>query len=161
MSFDTTRYRHGYSIGAGAVVLRGPNILLVRLGYGAYQDQWTLPGGYAEPNETVDVTIKREVLEETGVSAEVEGLVAVRSRVLPGENSMYLIFLLRADTQEARPDGIEVLDARFFSLEEAQALPNATPVTRLIAARAAQDALHPLQPVQVPGYATSEFVLFM
>ena len=87
MAFDIARYRHGYSIGAGAVVLFGEKILLVRLSYGSSQHQWSLPGGYVELEETIDVTIKREVLEETGVSAEIEGLLAVRSRVLAHENS--------------------------------------------------------------------------
>lgn len=39
MTFDITRYRHGYSIGSGAVVLCGTKILLVRLGYGSNLDQ--------------------------------------------------------------------------------------------------------------------------
>ncbi len=161
MTFDSTRYRHGYSIGAGAVVLCGTKLLLVRLGYGSHKHQWALPGGYVEPDETVDVTIKREVLEETGVVAEVQGLVAVRSRVMPDENSMYLIFLLRADTEDTHADGVEVLDARFFSPEEAHALPDVTPMTRIIAGRVSTGEFRLLQPLQVPSYATSEFVLFM
>lgn len=161
MTFDIARYRHGYSIGAGAVVLCGQKILLVRLRYGSSQHQWSLPGGYVEPEETIDMTIKREVLEETGVSAEVEGLLAVRSRVLATENSLYLVFLLRAATEDTQPDGVEVGDARFFPLEEAQAAPDLTPMTHLIVARVAQGNLRLLQPVQVPPYAPSEFMLFM
>ena len=161
MTFDIERYRRGYSIGAGAVVLCGDKILLVRLGYGSSREQWSLPGGYVEPEETIDVTITREVLEETGVSAELEGLIAVRGRVLSDENSMYLVFLLRAATEKAQPDGVEVLEACFFSLAEAQALPDLTPMTRLIVARAAKGELRLLQAVQVPSYATNEFILFM
>lgn len=161
MTFDITRYRQGYSIGAGAVVLCGTKILLVRLGYGAHQGDWALPGGYVEPDETIEVTIQREVLEETGVVADTEGLIAVRSRVLAHENSLYLIFLLRTATEQTQPDGVEILEARFFPLEEVQTLPNVTPMTRLIAARAAQSAFHMLQPAQIPPYARSEFVLFI
>ncbi len=86
-------------------------------------EQWSLPGGYVEPEETISHTVTREVLEETGVSAEVEGLIGVRSRVFSAENSLYLIFLLRATTDEARPDGAEVLEACFSSLPEAQSSP--------------------------------------
>jgi ADP-ribose pyrophosphatase YjhB (NUDIX family) len=161
MIFDIERYRRGYSIGAGAVVLYGDKILLVRLGYGSSREQWSLPGGYVEPDETIDVTIRREVLEETGVNAEVEGLIGVRSRVLSAENSLYLIFLLRATTEEAQPDGAEVIDARFFSLEEALTLPDLTPMTLLIVARAAKGELRLLQSMQVPSYPTNEFILFI
>jgi ADP-ribose pyrophosphatase YjhB (NUDIX family) len=161
MTFDSDRYRRGYSIGAGAVMLYGDKILLVRLGYGSSRGLWSLPGGYVEPEETIAITITREVLEETGVSAEVEGLIGVRSRVLSAENSLYLIFLLRATTEEAQPDGVEILDARFFSLEEALTLPDLTPMTHLIVARVAQGELCLLQSMQVPSYPTNEFILFM
>jgi len=45
MTFDIERYRRGYSIGAGAVVLCGDQILLARLAYGSSRGQWSLPGG--------------------------------------------------------------------------------------------------------------------
>ncbi|HLY29518.1 MAG TPA: NUDIX domain-containing protein [Ktedonobacterales bacterium] len=154
-------YQQGYSIGAGAVVLCGEKVLLVRLGYGAYKDSWALPGGYVEAGETFDVTVQREVHEETGVQAEMQGLIAARSRVNPGDNSAYLIFLLRADHEEAQADGAEVLDARFFTRDEAMALPSLTPMTRLLLTRVFAGELHILKRLPVPTYPTSEFVLFI
>lgn len=38
---------------------------------------WELPGGHAEPGETFEEAAARETLEETGVSIEVAGLLAV------------------------------------------------------------------------------------
>lgn len=124
---------------------------------------WTLPGGYAEPGETVDVTIQREVLEETGVSAEVQGLIAVRSRVMPGENSMYLVFLLRTNSEEVHADGQEVLAARFLSLDEVRSLSESeiSPMSLLIVTRALEGNVRLLEQIPVPAYPASEFVLFM
>src|SRR5689334_13699147 len=124
MTFDMSRYRRGYSVGAGAVVLCGDKILLVQMGYGQHENHWAIPGGYVELGETADITAPREVFEETGVNAEMRGLIAVRSRIHPNENSTYLVFLLRADNEDVHADGVEVLDARFFDLEEAFSLPN-------------------------------------
>jgi ADP-ribose pyrophosphatase YjhB (NUDIX family) len=160
MAFDIARYRQGYSIGVGAVVLADAKALLVRLRYGPHLNQWAIPGGYVEPGETADVAVQREILEETGVSAEVEGLIAVRSRFSPEENSAYLVFLLLATTEEAHPDGVEVSDARYFALDELRALPDLTPMSRLLAIRALEGQVRILEHVPVPAYPASEFVLF-
>jgi ADP-ribose pyrophosphatase YjhB (NUDIX family) len=158
---DTARYRQGYSIGVGGVVLSGERVLLVRLGYGRHRDQWAIPGGYVELEETIDVAIQREVLEETGISAEVEGLIAARSRLNPNDNSAYLIFLLRAKSEEPRADGVEVLDARLFSLDEVRALPDVTPLSRILVTQALESPLCLLKRTPVPTYAPGEIALFM
>ncbi len=75
----------------------------------------------SEPDETIDVTIKREVLE-TGVSA-MTGLIGVRSRVFTEENSIYLVFLLRAAT-ETWPGEKKSWKHIFFPPEEAPCAPD-------------------------------------
>lgn len=161
MSAEVPNYLMGYSIGAGAIVLSDDHVLLVRLSYGSSRGMWSLPGGYVEPGETAEVAARREVLEETGVVATVEGLIAVRSRVLPNENSIYLIFLLRAASLESHPDGAEVLDARFFSRTEVATLPDMTPMTRLLVAQAFDGSLRTLSRTPVPPYPEHEFALFL
>ena len=95
-------------------------------------DTWALPGGFVERHESVHIAVQREVLEETGVRAEVVGLIAAMNRVLDDENNTYLIFLLGTESRNARADGIEVDDARFVTLQELCELPRLQSLTRLI-----------------------------
>jgi 8-oxo-dGTP pyrophosphatase MutT (NUDIX family) len=60
--------------GATAVVLRGDEVLLVRR---ADSGEWTPVTGICDPGEHPADTARREVLEETGVTCEVEGLAWV------------------------------------------------------------------------------------
>jgi ADP-ribose pyrophosphatase YjhB (NUDIX family) len=161
MTFDASRYRQGYSVGAGAVVLSGDKILLVQMGYGQHENHWAIPGGYVEPGETADITAQREVFEETGVNADVRGLIAVRSRMHPGENSTYLVFLLQATNEDAHADGVEVRNARFFRLDEALSLPDVTPLSRILITKARESRLRMFEQTVVPPYPASEFVLFI
>jgi 8-oxo-dGTP pyrophosphatase MutT (NUDIX family) len=41
---------------------------------------WELPGGAAQPGETGEQAVAREIAEETGVSVQVEGCIAVYER---------------------------------------------------------------------------------
>jgi len=60
-----------YRLGAAAVIVNGQGeVLLVQHNY-ARQD-WTLPGGAADPRESITETALREVREETGLEVVAE-----------------------------------------------------------------------------------------
>lgn len=42
-------------------------VLLIRRGKSPYKDQFALPGGFVEPDESVDDAAQRELMEETGI----------------------------------------------------------------------------------------------
>jgi 8-oxo-dGTP diphosphatase len=63
--------------GVGVVCLRGPEVLLIRRGKEPRLGEWSLPGGRLEWGETAAACALRELREETGVEAELLGLVDV------------------------------------------------------------------------------------
>jgi ADP-ribose pyrophosphatase YjhB (NUDIX family) len=68
-------------VGVGAVVFRGEEVLLVRRGQEPARGSWSLPGGLVELGETLEAALRREVLEETGLTVSILGLSAVLDRI--------------------------------------------------------------------------------
>jgi len=159
MAFDESKYRTGYALGVGGVVLCGEKVLLARRALGNAGD-WALPGGYVERDEPIDVAVQREVFEETGVQAEVESLIAVRNRVEPESNGAYFIFLLRTENENVKVDGFEIARAGFFTLAELQELPTLQPLSRLIVTRVLQGQTKVLQFHAHPKYSRNEYVIY-
>jgi ADP-ribose pyrophosphatase YjhB (NUDIX family) len=60
-----------------AVVLRGDRVLVVRRANPPMPSRWGFPGGVLELGETVAQGAMRELLEETGVTAEAAGPLTV------------------------------------------------------------------------------------
>ena len=110
--------RGGSTIAAGAVVRRGDAVLLVRLTYSRQAGRYMLPGGYVDPGETITAAVEREVLEETAVTAKVDGLIGLRARVEDGISNTYCLFLLRYIAGQPRAHGRENDDARWFDLAD-------------------------------------------
>jgi ADP-ribose pyrophosphatase YjhB (NUDIX family) len=109
-----------FTLGAGGAVVRDGGLLLVHHAYGARK--WQIPGGYVKPDECAHAGVVREIYEETGIHAAVDGLLGVRHRVKEGDNSTYLIFRMTAvTTHDPVPDGREVDAAGYFTLEEIEA----------------------------------------
>ncbi len=62
-------------LGASAAIFRDGAVLLGERGKGALAGYWSLPGGHVEPGERAADAARREVAEETGIAAEILGLV--------------------------------------------------------------------------------------
>ncbi|MGE0765502.1 MAG: NUDIX hydrolase [Hyphomicrobiaceae bacterium] len=62
-------------LGASAAIFKGRTVLLGERGKGALAGFWSLPGGHVEPGEPVADAARREVAEETGIVAQILGLV--------------------------------------------------------------------------------------
>lgn len=81
----------GPGLGVGAVVLdarvrpEGPRVLLVKRKNPPLAGQWSLPGGRVEHGEKLADAVKREVLEETGVTLKRVGALLEVVEVLEGD----------------------------------------------------------------------------
>jgi NAD+ diphosphatase len=92
---------------------------------------YSLIAGFVEAGESLEATVKREIREE--VSLEVDGIQYAASQPWPFPNSLMLGFTARHAGGEIRPDGTEILDARWFSRETLPKLPgNGSIARRLI-----------------------------
>ena len=96
-------------------------LLLVRHGYGR-SDLWLLPGGGVGRRETTAVAARRELMEEVGCTLDRLELVGTYTSTAEGKRDT--IDLFRGVTADKpRPDGWEVVEARFFPID---ALPATT-----------------------------------
>jgi 8-oxo-dGTP diphosphatase len=71
-------------LAASACIWRGPEVLLVRRPEGV----WAFPGGKVEAGETVQAAAHRELLEETGVTAEIVKLIGIYDLIRRKEGAL-------------------------------------------------------------------------
>ncbi|WP_397539755.1 NUDIX domain-containing protein [Rummeliibacillus pycnus] len=97
-SDDRTRIWLGV---AGLVENECGEWLVVMKRYGGLDGMWSLPAGFVKPGETIDQACHRELQEETGIKASMQGLLGIRTGVLRNDISDNMaIFYLTANTQE-------------------------------------------------------------
>ncbi len=103
----------------GAVVRRDERILLVRQSKGhSLEGQWTVPWGRLENGESPGAAALREVREEGGVEAVVEGLLGVQVLPQPWLGWIALVYLCRHVDGTPAPQDAETDAAAYFSLDE-------------------------------------------
>ena len=59
------------------MIWRGDEVLLIRRGHPPLQGQWSIPGGRQKWGETARQCALRELKEETGLEAEILGLIDI------------------------------------------------------------------------------------
>lgn len=72
-----------HRISAGAIVEQDKQLLLVRHVREGRYDFWVAPGGGVKEGETLEVAAAREVLEETGLEAEIGRLLYIEDLASP------------------------------------------------------------------------------
>jgi 8-oxo-dGTP diphosphatase len=124
----------------GVVVLRGDEVLLVRRGTPPRLGQWSLPGGRIEFGETVEAAALRELKEETGVEAQLLGLIEVLDAVFTSRTSgdvtrHYVLIDFGARWLSGEPvAGDDAADARFVHHSEVAGLVEWSETVRIIEA---------------------------
>jgi mutator protein MutT len=156
------RYNKGYNIGVGGAVVRDNQLLLVRRASRHGRGNWQLPGGFIEPDETMEQAVVREVQEEAGVIAEVQAVLGLRSRYDPGSgNGIYVILVLKPISGEPIADGHEVDCAEYFTLDQIRQLTPLPPVNWEIAQRVLSPDRRLLSPKPVANLNGAKFTLFV
>ena len=117
----------------GVVCLRGEAVLLIRRGTPPRQGDWSLPGGRIEPGERAVDAALRELREETGVEAEISGLIDVVDGLFPEAGRHYVLIDYAARWLAGEPvAGDDAIEARFVALDEVEALIDWSETRRII-----------------------------
>ena len=100
------------------VIVRASKLLLIRRGRPPFKDTWALPGGFVDYGETVEMAVRREVREETGLETSIRRLVGVYSHPDrdPRGHTVSVAFLLTGEDGVAK-GGDDAAEAQWFSLE--------------------------------------------
>ncbi|NIK75525.1 8-oxo-dGTP pyrophosphatase MutT (NUDIX family) [Paenibacillus castaneae] len=103
-------------LGAAAIILDAEGrVLLVKHSYG--KNNWDLPGGKSEKNESAEETAKREVLEETGLEVTVEQLTGIYYD--PSNDMHHFVFISNnVHNQEPIPSSPEILACKYYSIDD-------------------------------------------
>ncbi len=130
-------YPAGPVLAAAAILFQGDDVLLIRRLQEPNRGLWTFPGGAVELGETTRQCAAREVLEETGLEAEILEVVEVVDAIFRDERDAVAYhygivdFLARPVAGTLRPAS-DALEARWVPVNQASALPLAPPSDRVL-----------------------------
>jgi 8-oxo-dGTP diphosphatase len=125
----------------GGLVVRDDTLLVVRMSYGPSVGRWMIPGGLLDPGETLDSAVAREVLEETGITAQPVGIVGIRSRSDGPNTDNYVLWLLEPLAGEPTADEHEIEEARYMPFTEIAEREDVVYLVKYLAARLADNTL--------------------
>ena len=91
---------------------------------------YSVLAGFAEPGETLEETVVREVREETGI--EVEDIRYFGSQPWPFPDSLMIGFTARYAGGEIRVDGDEIMDAHWFPHDQLPNIPGKISIARAL-----------------------------
>jgi 8-oxo-dGTP diphosphatase len=135
-------------IGAAAILLNEEgHVLVVKHSYG--RNNWDLPGGKAEANESARETAEREVFEETGLTVKAEKFTGIYYD--PQFDMHHFVFMASVTAGQAQPvpSSPEILECRFCPIGELPRPMSDFTYNRIIdAVQGSQELFHMIGPRQ-------------
>lgn len=104
-------------VAAGTLVEYEGRVALVKRGVEPGRDQWGLPAGYVEADETAEEAAVRETWEETHLRVELDGLLDAYSYGREQDRGVLLIYAAHTISGELAA-GDDALDAKWFGPDE-------------------------------------------
>lgn len=92
---------------ANVVVNEKGEWLVVKKKYSGLKGLWSLPAGFVQEGETVEMAAMREVKEETGIDSEVIGLIGFRSGVIKDKISDNMAIFVSKKANEAQQEVVQ------------------------------------------------------
>ena len=101
------------------LIVKGDECLLGR--NKRFPDHWySALAGFVEPGETIEEAVRRETFEEARVKLTRVRYVA--SQHWPFPSSLMIGCIAETETREAKPDGVEILETRWFKKDFVRAV---------------------------------------
>jgi 8-oxo-dGTP diphosphatase len=125
----------------GVVCVRGDEVLLIRRGRAPMVSAWSIPGGRIEWGEAAKAAALRELREETGLEADLLGLIEVFDGLFSEQGALthhFVISEFAARWRSGEPQaGDDAAEARFVKLSEIDQFDLTADLKRVIRAGAA------------------------
>src|SRR5262249_2909520 len=113
-------------VGVGGVTIKDGRVLLIKRAFPPLQGEWSIPGGGLDVGETIVEGVRRELLEETGITVRVFDQIETFERIIFDDHErvqyhyVILDYYCEAESGEPRAGG-DVTDARWVAESD---LPN-------------------------------------
>ncbi len=106
----------------GVICFRGDEVLLIKRGKQPRKGEWSIPGGRIEPGESEMQACLRELMEETGVKAEISAKIAhIPARFDGQAYDLHDYLAIWTDGEPLAAD--DAADAIFVNAEQLAAIP--------------------------------------